>query len=158
MPLQGLRATAQRIGICVLLLIGQPLIEIKALAGKPTWALPAPQATNFTLEGKITQHSPGKLTVNTGENIVFHVRYDEKTEIKRPDGSAGSAKDFRVGAKVKVEGDLTESGEVVAQKIEIQREADAERHETAPRAGRSPGRRLRTYRVVGCSFKPQSYS
>lgn len=86
---------------------------------------PPSQSSNFTLEGKVTQHSTGKVTVSTGENIVFHVRYDEKTNIKRQDGSAGSAKDFRTGSRVKVEGELTESGEVVAQKIEIQQDSNS---------------------------------
>ncbi len=81
------------------------------------------QATNFTLEGKITAHAPGKITVSTEENILFHVRYDHKTEIKRLDGTPGSAKDFRVDVKVKVEGELTESGEINAQKIELQRDS-----------------------------------
>ncbi len=75
---------------------------------------------NFTLEGKITKHDPGKLTISTEANIIFHVRYDEKTEIKRKDGSPGSAKDFRVGIRVKIDGELTESGEVIAQKIELE--------------------------------------
>lgn len=74
---------------------------------------------NFTVEGKITRHSPGKLTLSTEENIIFHVRYDDKTEIKRKDGSPGSAKDFRVGVKVMVDGELTEAGEIIAQRIEV---------------------------------------
>ncbi len=78
-----------------------------------------PQDFNFALEGKITRHSPGKLTVNAQENIVFQVRYDDKTEIKKKDGSAATAKDLRVGARVNVEGELTESGEVLALKIQI---------------------------------------
>ena len=86
-------------------------------AGRPT-ALP--QNMNFSLEGKITKASPGQLTISTDANIIFHVRYDDKTEIKRPDGSKGSAKDFHPGLKVKVEGDLTETGEVIAQKIELE--------------------------------------
>jgi hypothetical protein len=81
---------------------------------------------NFTVEGKITRLSPGKFTLSTEANIVFHVRYDDKTAIKREDGSKGSAKDFHAGVRVKVEGDLTESGEVAAQTIEI--ELDSEKH------------------------------
>ncbi len=80
-----------------------------------------PQEVNFTLEGKIYRQSPGKLTVRTEENMVFRVSYDENTEIKRPDGSAGSAKDLRVGVKVKVEGELAESGEVRAVRIELEK-------------------------------------
>jgi hypothetical protein len=81
----------------------------------------AGQATNFTVEGKINSLDHNKLTLNTEENIIFHVRYDEKTEFKRDDGSAASSKDLRVGLRIRVEGDLTESGEIVAQKIELQK-------------------------------------
>ncbi len=81
------------------------------------------ESSNFTLEGKISKVEPGKFTVSTEGNIIFHVRYEDKTEIKHPDGSAGSPKDFRAGVRVKVEGDLTESGEIVAKRIEVQPEA-----------------------------------
>lgn len=104
-----------------------------ALLAWPAFAAPpllAPQSMNFTVEGKITKHSPGKLTLSTEENMIFVVKYDDQTEIKRPDGSKGAAQDFRVGVKVRIEGDLTESGEVVAQKIEI--EPEAEKRPTAP--------------------------
>lgn len=85
----------------------------------------APQSSSFTLEGKITDLSPGKFTVNTEENILFHVVYNDQTEFKKPDGSAGSAKDLRKGLSVHVEGDLTESGEIVAQKVGILADARA---------------------------------
>lgn len=83
------------------------------------------QSTNFTLEGKITQRSEGKLTVSTDENIIFHVRYDEKTSIKRSDGSDAAAQELRVGIKIAVEGDLTDSGEIVARKIQLHEKADS---------------------------------
>jgi hypothetical protein len=83
--------------------------------------LRAGQASNFTVEGKINTLGQNKLTLNTEENIIFHVRYDEKTEFKRDDGSPASSKDLRVGLRIRVEGDLTESGEIVAQKIELQK-------------------------------------
>ena len=89
------------------------------------------QSTNFRLEGKITRVSPGQLTVSGEGNIVFRVRFDDKTEIKRQDGSKGSAKDLRVGVKVRIEGDLTEAGEIVAQKIELQEDAATEKHSRA---------------------------
>jgi len=79
------------------------------------------QAMNFTVEGKVTRHDPGKLTISSGENIIFHVRYDDKTDIKRSDGSPGTAKDLRVGVVVRVEGELTEAGEIIAARIEIQK-------------------------------------
>jgi hypothetical protein len=83
--------------------------------------LRAGQAMNFTVEGKINTLDQNKLTLNTEENILFHVRYDDKTEFKSDDGGPASSKDLRVGLRIKVEGDLTESGEIVAQKIEIQK-------------------------------------
>jgi hypothetical protein len=83
--------------------------------------LHAGQAMNFTVEGKINSLDHNKLTLNTEENILFHVRYDEKTEFKRDDGSPASSKDLRVGLRIRVEGDLTESGEIVAQRIELQK-------------------------------------
>jgi uncharacterized protein DUF5666 len=77
------------------------------------------QESNFTLEGKITEKSTGKLTLSTTDNIIFHVRYDDKTEIKRADGSAGTGADLKVGQTVSVVGELAESGEIMAKRIEI---------------------------------------
>jgi hypothetical protein len=77
------------------------------------------QAMNFTVEGKINTLGQNKLTLNTEENIIFHVRYDDKTEFRSDDGSPAGSKDLRVGLRVRVEGDLTESGEIVALKIEL---------------------------------------
>jgi len=94
------------------------LCEQPALVGD----VAAFQAMSFTLEGKITERAAGKLTVSTEENIVFHVNYSKKTEIKRHDGSQGSEKDLRVGVRIKVEGDLAESGEIESRKIEIESE------------------------------------
>jgi hypothetical protein len=79
------------------------------------------QAMNFTVQGKIIKQTPGKLTINTEENILFHVRYDDKTDIRKSDGTSGTAKDLRVGVVVSVDGELTESGEILAVKIEIQK-------------------------------------
>jgi hypothetical protein len=77
------------------------------------------QESGFTLEGKVTQKSEGKLTVSTEENIVFHVSYNEKTDIRLKEGAQGSDKDLKVGVKVRVEGDLSESGEILARKIQV---------------------------------------
>ena len=85
----------------------------------PNGDLRPAQEANFTLEGKVTQKSEGKLTVSTEENIVFHVRYDEKTNIRLKDGAQGSDKDLKTGLKVRVEGDLSESGEILAHKIQV---------------------------------------
>jgi len=96
-----------------------PAARPSHVAAVATAEFATPQS-NFTLEGKVTEHAEGKLTVSTEENMVFHVRYDEKTEIKLKDGGAGSAKDLKKGLKVRVEGDLAESGEIIAQKIQIE--------------------------------------
>ncbi|MGO8814182.1 MAG: DUF5666 domain-containing protein [Terriglobia bacterium] len=85
-------------------------------------ALPQDES-NFTLEGKITEKSAGKLTVSSGENMIFHVLYNDKTEIKKKDGSPGTGQDLRTGVKISVAGDLAESGEITAKKIEIEGES-----------------------------------
>ncbi len=82
------------------------------------------QDSSFTLDGKVTEKSEGKLTVSTTDNIIFHVRYTDKTEIKRADGSAGNGADLKVGQKIGVAGELTENGEIVAKKIEIKAQQD----------------------------------
>jgi hypothetical protein len=79
---------------------------------------------NFTVEGKISKLERNKFTINTEGNIVFHATYDEKTKFTREGGAPGSAKDLHVGLKIKVDGDLTESGEIVAHTIEIQEERE----------------------------------
>jgi hypothetical protein len=84
-----------------------------------TWR--AGQAMNFTVEGKINTLGQNKLALNTEENMLFHVSYDDKTEFKSDDGSPASSKDLRVGLRIKVEGDLTESGEIVARRIELEK-------------------------------------
>jgi hypothetical protein len=88
----------------------------------PQSAMPSPIADdmNFTLAGKITDKSPGKLTVSTGENMIFHVLYNDKTEIKKKDGSPGTGQDLHIGLTISVAGDLAESGEITAKKIEIE--------------------------------------
>jgi hypothetical protein len=80
------------------------------------------QDMNFTLEGKITEKTASKLTVSTGENMIFHVIYNDKTEIKKKDGSAGTAQDLHTGLTISVAGDLAESGEITAVKIAIEGE------------------------------------
>jgi len=84
-------------------------------------SLRAGQEMNFTLDGKINSIDHNKLTVHTEENIIFHVSYNDKTEFKSDDGSPASSKDLRVGLKIHVDGDLTESGEIVAQKIVLEK-------------------------------------
>lgn len=88
----------------------------------PPLAAPTPKADemNFTLEGKITEKSAGKLTVSSGENMIFHVLYNDKTEIRKKDGSPGTGEDLHTGLTISVAGDLAESGEITAKKIAIE--------------------------------------
>ncbi len=95
------------------------------ILSSPPHAMPTASAqddTNFTLEGKITEKSAGKLTVSSGENMIFHVLYNDKAEIKKKDGSPGSGQDLRTGLRISVAGNLAESGEITAKKIEIEGE------------------------------------
>ncbi|HET7842338.1 MAG TPA: DUF5666 domain-containing protein [Terriglobia bacterium] len=97
------------------------LLTVRALQSNSLYgSVPSQDASRFTLQGKINKVDTGKFTVNTEENILFHVRYDDKTQITRADGSAGSPKDLRVGVVVAVEGDLEESGEIAAATIKLQ--------------------------------------
>jgi hypothetical protein len=98
-----------------------------AVAGLCCWSLvtrgaqPASaQGTNFDLEGSITEHTAGKLTIDTGGNIIFHATYAADTAIVHADGKPASEKDLKTGVKVHILGDLQESGEVKAQRIEIE--------------------------------------
>ena len=110
--------TTSRCYLSVLLLFGVlPFGVFKAHAEAEPLRLA--QESGFTLEGKVTEKSEGKLTVSTEENIVFHVRYDEKTDIRLKDGAQGSDKDLKAGLKVRVEGELSESGEIAARKIQV---------------------------------------
>jgi hypothetical protein len=95
----------------------------RATFASPPSAAPIPPAQDmFTLEGKITEKTAGKLTISTGENIIFHVLYNDKTEIRKKDGSLGTAQDLHTGLKVSIAGDLAETGEITAKKIEIEGE------------------------------------
>lgn len=76
--------------------------------------------TGFNLEGKITESTAGKLTISEQDNIVFHVSYNDKTQIYRKDGSAGTAQDLKVGEKIKVEGELNPAGLVEARRIDLE--------------------------------------
>ena len=82
-------------------------------------ALQSSQAMNFTVEGKIDTLGENKFTLSTEENMIFHVRYDNRTEFKGEDGSPATSKDLRAGREVRVEGDLAESGEIAALRIEL---------------------------------------
>ena len=77
------------------------------------------QAMNFTIEGKINTLDHNKLTVHTEENILFHVNYEDKTEFKDEDGKPAQSTDLKVGLRIRVEGDLAESGEIAAARITL---------------------------------------
>lgn len=79
----------------------------------------AQDSSPFSLQGKITKIEAGKFVVNTEDNILFHVRYDDKTAITRPDGSSGTEKDLKAGVWVSVRGDLEESGEIAPATIKL---------------------------------------
>lgn len=106
-----IRAPGARWSICFAALL--------FLAAIPPSAPAQDASSNFDLEGKITQQSKGRLTVDTGQGILFHVTYDEKTSIVRADSSAGSEQDLKVGVKVHAVGDLLDSGDIKAARIEI---------------------------------------
>jgi hypothetical protein len=99
-----------------------PLALPEANVSRPSLTLA--QEMNFTVAGKITRHEGSKLTLNTEANIILHVTYNEKTEITRADGSSASSRDLQVGKNIHVDGDLQESGEIVAHKIAILKEAE----------------------------------
>jgi hypothetical protein len=116
-----------RIWLIVPLMLVLPRPSVNAPAHGLVITPSSPQAMNFSVEGKITRLAEDTFTLSTEENIIFHVRYGDKTEIKHQDGRAGSTKDLRVGLRVRVDGELTEAGEIIAQKIEIQPEPPAKK-------------------------------
>lgn len=83
---------------------------------------PPSQPISFTVNGKITEAAPGKLTVDGGQNMLFTVKYDSTTQIQKSDGSPAKGSDLKVGVKILAKGDLTEAGDVIAKKITIEAE------------------------------------
>jgi hypothetical protein len=84
-----------------------------------------PQDISFSVSGAITEKSPGKLTVDSGQAMLFTVTYDSTTQIQHKDGSPAKDSDLRVGVKIFAKGDLTEAGDVVAKTITIEPESKA---------------------------------
>lgn len=105
--------------LAVTLVVALPSMRASAQIVPNNSFVSAQDAMPFSLQGKITRLEAGKFTVNTEENILFHVRYDDKTSITLPDGSAGSEKDLKTGTWVQVRGDLEESGEIAAATIKL---------------------------------------
>jgi hypothetical protein len=97
-----------------------------AISGTPFKSLayqnqePPPQDISFSVNGAITEQSPGKLTVDSGQNMLFTVKYDSTTKIFHEDGSPAKASELRVGVKILAKGTLTEAGDVIAKTITIQ--------------------------------------
>lgn len=79
-----------------------------------------PPDISFSVNGTITEESPGKLTVDSGQNMLFTVKYDSTTQIQHEDGSAAKASDLREGTKILAKGTLTEEGDVIAKTITIE--------------------------------------
>ena len=94
-------------------------ISLKAFAaqGQNSPSQPIP----FTLNGAITESSPGKLTVDGGQNMLFTVKYDSTTQIQFDGGGPAKASDLKVGVKILAKGVLTEAGDVIAKTITIER-------------------------------------
>ncbi len=103
--------TVQLLLTLVLTFAGQPLTACASAQDEPM---------SFSLDGKITQILGNKLTVNTEGNIVFRVVCNEKTLVTRKDGGPGSPKDLSVNTRIHVDGELTESGDIIARKVKIQ--------------------------------------
>ena len=112
--------TRRRAILAALVLGLMPLCRTVSIAAPRAPA--SPQDSDFTMEGKITDKSAGKLTINSGDNIIFHVLYSDTTEIKKKDGSAGTAQDLHTGLNISVAGSLGETGEITAKTIEIEGE------------------------------------
>jgi len=81
---------------------------------------PPEQDISFSVSGPITEQSPGKLTVDGGQNMLFTVKYDSATKIDHEDGKPASPSDLRIGVKILAKGTLTEAGDVIAKTITIE--------------------------------------
>lgn len=76
--------------------------------------------SNFGIEGKITKASPGKLTINSQDNMLFHITYGPQTQIKLKDGSAGTAADLKPGVVIRADGSLDPQGVLQARRISVE--------------------------------------
>ena len=105
--------------VVLLLFCYRPLPGVPSPATNLASPSTAQEAMDFTLEGKISSHEPGKLTLSAEGNIIFHARYDDKTTIQHADGSPASSKDLQVGVMARIEEELPESGEIIAHRITL---------------------------------------
>jgi len=94
--------------------LGMPLRTLAFQGQNP------PPDISFSVNGAITEKSPGKLTVDSGQNMLFTVKYDSTTQIRHKDGSPAKPSDLRVGIKIFAKGSLTEAGDVIAKTITIE--------------------------------------
>jgi len=117
-PLRGIALVT-----ALLLGLGALGISLKASAaqGQNSPSQPIP----FTLNGAITESSPGKLTVDGGQNMLFTVKYDSTTKIQFDGGGPAKGSDLKVGVKILAKGVLTEAGDVIAKTITIQQGSKA---------------------------------
>lgn len=108
---------------CVALVVSLVLVPALGMAGRAVAATPAQgqnQDIEFSVSGKITDLSAGKLTVDSGQNMLFTVKYDSSTKIQHKDGSPAKASEFRIGTRILAKGVLTEAGDVIAKTITIE--------------------------------------
>ncbi len=106
-----LSLTALLLGLAAL---GTPLGALAFQGQNP------PQDISFSVNGTITEKSPGKLTVDSGQNMQFTVKYDSTTQIQHEDGSPAKDSDLSEGTKILAKGTLTEAGDVIAKTITIE--------------------------------------
>jgi hypothetical protein len=110
--------------------VGRVLFVTALLLGFATLGIPLralafqgqnpPPDISFSVNGTITEKSPGKLTVDSGQDMLFTVKYDSTTQIQRDDGSPAKDSDLREGVKILAKGTLTEAGDVIAKTITIE--------------------------------------
>jgi hypothetical protein len=110
--------------ICRAILVTALLLGFATL-GMPLSALAfqgqnQPPDVSFSVNGTITEQSAGKLTVDSGQDMLFTVKYDSTTQIQHSDGSPAKTSDLRVGVKILAKGTLTEAGDVIAKTITIE--------------------------------------
>lgn len=101
-------------------LLGLSLLAIPICALSFQGENPPQQDISFSVSGPITEQSPGKLTVDGGQNMLFTVKYDSATKIDHEDGKPASPSDLRIGIRILAKGTLTEAGDVIAKTINIE--------------------------------------
>lgn len=101
-------------------LLGLSLLAIPICSLSFQGENPPQQDISFSVNGPITEQSPGKLTVDGGQNMLFTVKYDSATKIDHEGGKPAQASDLHVGTKILAKGTLTEAGDVIAKTITIE--------------------------------------